>query len=186
MKKITLGIIVVVIATISAQSQDFRKATWGMSPSQVKAAESSKPMQEEADLLVYEVELAGYDAYAGYVFAKGKLTRAKYIIAVEHMNANDYISEYEMLNTLLNKKYGKPIEDVVDWKSRSHATNDKSDWAYEIRMGRLVLYSIYRTSTTEIQIVLNSENYQLVNSIAYESLNEELQKLEEEKVLEDF
>jgi len=186
MKKVVLTLIVVIVTTFTATSQDFRKASWGMSPSQVKASESSELVEKSPDLLVYKTTLAGYDAYAGYIFADGKLTRAKYILAVTHFNNNDYIPEYEMLNDLLKKKYGKPIEDEIDWKSREFETRDKTDWGYEIRMGRLVLYSVYRTTTTEIDAVLSAEDFQIVNSIHYQSLSEELKKLEEEKVLEDF
>ena len=186
MKKIVLAVLTVLLVSSAAISQDFRKATWGMTPSEVKASESDKPLQEEANMLVYETTLAGFDAYAGYIFANGKLTRTKYILKVTHSNDNDYISDYNRLNDLLRKKYGVALKDEINWMTDSPFKNDKSYWGHCISQGDLVLYSIYRTPTTEIGIELSAEDYTIINAIQYSSLNDELKDLEEEKMLENF
>jgi len=186
MKKIVLTIITVTAIAFTAMSQDFRKATWGMSPSQVKSSESSKLMNETSELLVYQTTLAGFEAFAGYIFADGKLTRTKYIMAVTHSNDNDYISDYNRLNGLLKKKYGEPVEDEIYWNTDSSFKNDKSFWGHAISQGYLILYSIYRTSNTEIKIMLSAEDFNIVNEIQYSSISAELKNLEEEKILKDF
>ena len=186
MKKIILAVIIIIVTTFTVMSQDFRKTTWGMSQSQVKSSESDKLVNETSDLLVYKTTLASFDAYVGYIFAGGKLTRAKYIVAENHSNNNDYISDYDMLNALLKKKYGNPIEDETYWKTDSPFKNDKSFWGYAISQGDLVLYSTYRTSNTEIKIMLSAEDFNLINEIQYSSLSSELKNLEEEKILEDL
>lgn len=186
MKKIFLTVTTVIVTTVTLMSQDFRNATWGMSPSQVKSSESSKLIQETSELLVYETTLAGFEVYAGYVFAEGKLTRAKYILTETHSNDNDYVTDYKRLNSLLKKKYGEPVEDKTHWKTDPYNKNDESQWGYAIYKGNLILYSTYRTSTTEIEIMLSAKDYYIINGIQYSSLSDELKNLEEGKMLEGF
>ena len=185
--KTSLITIIVTIATLSLGSQDFRNTTWGMSPNEVKSNETSELIEESSDLLVYLTTLAGYEVYAGYIFIDGKLTRGKYIVLEEYSNKNAYISDYEFLNSLLRKKYGKPVEEEIYWITDNNSLNrDKSDWGHAIFKGDLILYSTYKTSTTEITITLGSEDFDIINEIEYSSMNDELRKMEEEKLLDGF
>lgn len=167
-------------------SQDFRNATWGMSPSQVKSSETSTLVYGTSDLLRYKTTLVGFNAYAIYFFAGDKLTSANYIIDEEHSNNNDYISDYNMLNDILKKKYGEPLEDIAQWSSNSGDKYDKSSWGFSIWLGELELYAIYRTSNSEIKILLNSVDHKIKNQIQYSSTDAELKSLEEKKLLKDF
>lgn len=185
MKNIFLAVITMTLATFNVISQDFRNATWGMSPSQVKSSETSKLIKETSDHLIYQTTLAGYDVDAIYFFASDKLTRANYLLKTRSSNNNDYVYEYDTLNELLKKKYGQPSEEEVQWNSR-YSSSDKSNWGYEIYMGRLILYSIYTTSDSKIKIILSSEDHKITNQIQYSSTNAELKKLEENKLLKDF
>lgn len=184
MKNIVLTMITIIITAASVMSQDFRKATWGMSPSEVKSSETAKLIQEDSDFIVYETTLAGYKAYAGFIFTNGKLVRATYILKEYHSNDNDYITDYNRLNELLKKKYGEPVEDEEYWKTDHRP--DKQYWGSSINRGELVLYSTFRTSTTEIEIALSAEDYSIENVIQYTSISDELKNLEEDKMLEDF
>lgn len=187
MKKIVLAVLTVLITSSTAMSQDFRKATWGMSPSEVKSSESDELIQESDEILVYETTLAGFEAYAGYIFADGKLVRAKYILTEEHTNENDYIDDYNRLNGLLKKKYGEAIADENIWvNDDSVFKDDLTYWGSCIRRGELMLYSTYRNATTEIELSLFGEDYTIINGIQYTSLSPELNNLEEEKYLEDL
>lgn len=185
MKKTVVTVVILIITTFTVMSQDFRNSTWGMSKSQVKSTEKSTLVKETTDLLVYQTTLAGYKVYVGYIFSGNKLTRSKYIVAEPHANNNDYISEYNFFNGLLKNKYGAPVEDKIDWKTDLYS-NDKSAWGLSIMMGDLVLYSRYRTSDTEIKIILASEDYQIINEIEYSSTNPKLKNLEKEKLLKGF
>ena len=186
MRKVVLAIIAVTITTFSVIGQDFRNSTWGMTPNQVKSSEDSKLIEESSELLIYETTLAGYETMAGYIFVKGKLVRAKYILTEEYSNNNEYISDYEYLKSLLNKKYGEPVEDEIDWKSDFPIKNDKSHWGFAIGHGDLVLYSVYKTSNTDIELTVYAEDYRVINEIQYSSTDTELKNLEEEKILEGF
>ncbi len=189
MKKTVVTAVILIITTFTVMSQDFRNSTWGMSKSRVIATEKSKLVKDTTDLLVYQTTLAGYKVYAGYIFSDNKLTRARYIVAEPHINNNDYISQYNFFNDLLKNKYGAPVEDKVDWKIDRKTglhSNDKSDWGLFIMLGDLVLYSRYQTSDTEIEIILASEDYHIINEIEYSSTNPKLKNLEKEKLLKGF
>ena len=184
MKRLVL--IIAILTSLTVMSQDFRKATWGVSPSEVKLSESDKLVEESSEYLVYETTLVGFKTFVEYIFAGDKLVRAKYIINETHFNNNDYVSDYDLLNSFLKKKYGEPVEEEVYWKGDPPYSNDKSGWGFDISIGRLVLYSIYRNEITEIEIILSAEDFNPVIAIQYSSLSEELKKIEEEKILEDF
>jgi len=186
MKKIVLGTLMLLLTSFICVSQDFRGATWGMSQIQVKSSESIRPIIETSDLITYKTTLAGFETYVGYVFAKGKLVRAKYVLTETHSNKNDFLTDYDSLNELLKKKYGPPIENETIWNSDSYLKDDKSNWGYSIRQGDLILYTIYSSSETEIQIRLSAVDYQIFNEIQYSSTDVELISLEAEKLLEGF
>lgn len=178
MKKIILLLFNLIIYT-SIFSQDFRKATWGMSIRQVKETETNEIVEESSDYLVFKTSLASIDAYAIYIFVGDKLTRGKYLITETHSNKNDYISDYKKLNGLLNKKYNEPIENEIFWKNDLYK-NDYPQWGFAISIGHLIYYSKYKTSNTEINIMLSGDNYEINNSIEYKSI--ELEKLEKETI----
>lgn len=186
MKKIILAVITVTLTTFNLISQDFRNATWGMSPSQVKSSETSKLIKETSDFLKYQTTLAGYDVDAIYFFASDKLTRANYVLKVTYLKVNEYVYDYDTLNELLKKKYGQPLEDKEQWNSKSIYKNDKSYWGNQIYYGVLILYSIYTTSDSKIKIILSSQDNKITNQIQYSSTNAELKRLEENKLLKDF
>lgn len=163
--------------TVSAFSQDFRKATWGMSLSQVKSTETNEVVKETSELVAYKTTLAGFEAYAIYIFAGNKLTRGKYLITENHSNKNDYISDYNSLNELLKKKYGEPTENQTYWKNDLYK-DDYSDWGFAVSLGHLLYYSTYKNSNTEITIMLSGDNYEIENVIEYTSTS--LGKVEEE------
>jgi hypothetical protein len=185
MRKIVLAVITLTL-TLTVMGQDFRKVTWGMSPNQVKSRETDELMEETSELLIYKTNLAEYDALLGYIFASEKLIRTKYIVTETHLNWNDYVSDYDRLNGFLKKKYGEPLVDTALWTTDSSLKESKSYWGHAISDGKLILFSIYSSSNTEISITLSAEDYKLVNEIDYSSTSAELKSIEEEEILKDF
>ena len=186
MKRFVFTLLIASISSLTLTGQDFRKTTWGMSPNEVKESESLELVQETEDALVYETTIAGLNTYLGYIFTDGKLTRTKYYITEIHMNESEYVTDYDYLNGFLKKKYGIPTQEEVAWKDDSPYKARKSDWGNRIEDGDLTLFTIYNTSNTEIKIRLSAEDYKIFLEIQYSSMSEELKKLEEEKILEDF
>ena len=186
MKKILLAVLTVVIANSNLHSQDFRNVSWGMSLSQVKSSEQIKPIEESSEYLVYEITLAQFDTYLVYFFTDNNLIRARYVINENHINVNDYISDYNILSGFLQKKYGEPIEEEEKWNSESTFKNDKSFWGHSIRQGDLVLYKTYTSQNTDIGIWLGSEDYEVLHIIEYSSTKPDHKSIEERKILKDF
>lgn len=185
MKKI-FSILILFIAVSAMQAQDFRKATWGMTKSQVKATESLEIVTEDEDNLIYETTLAGYDVYLAYVFVNGKLAKARYAFDETHINKNDYISDYEYFKTNLEKKYGEALVDEEMWYTDSYMKNDKTSWGRAISNGELKMFARFANSKTVITTALLAQDYRIVHLIEYSSTDPEINKLEEEKILEDL
>ncbi len=78
MKRFVLAVAFVCVASF-VSGQGFRKTTWGMTKSQVKASEDLEIMEQDEDFIMYETTLAHNDVYVIYVFTNGKLTRSKYV-----------------------------------------------------------------------------------------------------------
>lgn len=170
-----------------AYGQDFRKTTWGMTKDQVKKTETSEILKETDEVLAYRAELAGYESFVIYIFAGDKLTRAKYSIIEQHSNKNDYISDYNSIKELLEKKYGTPKEDEKVWKNDLYK-DDYSQWGFAVSLGHLMYYSSWETDRTSVFFLLNGENYEIETVIEYTS--KELSAVEDDmrvkKALSNF
>lgn len=162
----------------SQSESDFRNVNWGMSKSEVKQVETSKLAQEETNSLFYRTELAGFNAFVGYIFAGDKLTRGKYVLLEDHSNKNDYISDYKKLKKLLTKKYGIPEKDESIWKNNLYK-DDYEDWGTAISIGHLINYSMWKTNRTDVTLYLSGENYKISTVIEYQSV--ELKDVEKEQ-----
>jgi hypothetical protein len=148
-------------------TMDFRKTTWGMSKSQVKATEVGPP-DERDDVLSYSIEIAGMRCFLVYIFVEDKLVRAKYRFAAEHSNKNDYIEDYLDLKKTLEKKYGELKEDDVLWKDNLYR-KDSSERGFAVSLGHLSYYSEWDTENTAILLFLTGENYTIKLGIEYSS-----------------
>lgn len=165
----------------------FRKTTWGMSREEVKSRETGKVLYDTEKMLIYEGSIAGLDCDIVYIFAGGKLVRAKYHITEEHSNENRYISDYKSLKKSLTKKYGQPIMDEHHWK-RDLYKDDPQRWGFAISIGDLSYYAAWDTLQTIILLALFGDNYDVTLGTEYKS--KELKELEErekeKKLLEEF
>ena len=178
MKKNILIFTILLITTSGLiYGQDFRKANWGMTKAQVKQTETSEILKETDELLSYKSELAGYKSLVIYIFAGDKLTRAKYSIIEEHSNKNDYMTDYNSIKGMLEKKYGTPKDDEKVWKNDLYK-EDYSQWGFAVSLGHLMYYSSWENDRTSIFFLLNGENYELKTVIEYTS--KELGSVEDE------
>lgn len=182
MKKI-FSILMVFMAVSAIQAQDFRKASWGMSKTQVKAIETLAIVEEDPEFIFYETTLAGHDVYLGYFFINEKLTRARYVINEIYMNKQEYIEDYKYLNAMLVKKYGEPSIEEEIWRENSTWKDDK---AFALSVGDLEMFTSYSTPKSTITMILYSEDLAIGNIIEYSSTDPEINTLEEEKILEAF
>ena len=185
MKRFAFVMLLVLMAW-TIKSQDFRKANWGMTKSEVKATEALKVVEEDSEYILYETTLAHNDVYVIYVFTNGKLTRSKYVLNEVHLNAQDFIADFENFERLLTQKYGEPYEHEKKWLDEDTYGRGKENWGRRIKNGDLLIYSSFKTAETDLSVLIYGKDYSTIVAIEYNSTNPEINKLEEEKILEDL
>jgi predicted RND superfamily exporter protein len=189
-KKFLLSILVLIFMLFClsgySQENDFRKTNWGMTKEEVKSTENNKIIDEDLgsteEVIVYKDQISSFDCFIGYIFVKNKLASAGYYINEEHSNKNVYIDDYEKLKDLLSKKYGNPIRDDVIWRDDLYK-EDKSEWGLAISIGDLAYKALWETPTTEIELLLSGDNYNIELGIKY--VSKELKDWANEIVKED-
>lgn len=166
---------------------NFRKTNWGMSKEQVKAIENKKSDGENDNILYYKVEISKDNFACFYYFLEDKLYQAAYVFDGKHTNKNDYIDDFKKFKEILIKKYGKPKTDKVIWKNDLFK-DEKQNWGTAISVGHLVYTASWKTTTTEIILLLFGDNYEINLGIKYESkkLREWADKIIEEKAKNSF
>jgi len=171
---------------------DFRGATWGMSPDEVKSTEPGTPFvegkaSEPKMALGYKDRIDTFNCHVAYTFIHGKLVSGMYIIKEEHTNQTDYLEDFKRLWVLLSEKYGKPIIDRTNWKNDLYK-NDPSHWRTAVAIGHMTKGSKWETPNTDIILSLHGDNFKIGLVITYTSkefkyLDEELKKKEAKKKL---
>ncbi len=162
---------------------DFRKTSWGMSSSRVKALEASQPVHEQDGMLVFTGTISSLETYIGYFFTSDMLTRARYLISKNHANKNDYITDFDVLKAQLIKKYGKPTEDETKWKN-SLFKDHPGEWGHAISQGDLAYRAIWATPRTRIVLALFAQDYDI--SLALDYISTDLGHIEETQDLLNF
>lgn len=166
---------------------NFRKTKWGMSMQQVKESEPLEIVHSEDNVLGYKVKVLDKEVYLVYIFVENKLVRSRYVLAEEHTNKNDFISDYKMFQNILIKKYGKPVKNDIYWRNNLYK-RDPSNWGMAIGLGHLSYFSNWDTQDTEIICFLNGDNFNIKCAVEYSSKKmEQLEKnYKEKKGLENF
>jgi hypothetical protein len=171
-KLVTCSFVMVLIVWLAGVSwggeYHFRKTTWGMSKQEVKNSESFKPAREENLFLTYKSRVLDKDVFIVFIFAEGKLVRAKYILAEEHANKNNHIRDYKDLKKILTKKYGKSTNEDIIWSNDLYH-DDYSEWGVAVSLGHLAYFSNWETNSTIVTCYLLGENYRVQCGVEYRS-----------------
>lgn len=153
---------------------DFRNAKWGDDKETVKKYEKEPLAYEEENVLGYETSVSGNNTYCLYWFDKnGKLYQSGYsLIMPEGVGEGQYISTYNALKDDLTEIYGDPWEDeiipLVDQKQI-----DYSGEASSLRYGYVTYRTQWKTSTTDIMLGMQSQDYKVQTLISYTDINYE-------------
>jgi len=172
--------------------KDFRQAAWGMTASQVRAAESQAPAsvadKDGAALLRYDaVTFQGLMAQVVYILTRDRLVRAKYVFSADHDDANDFIGDFKAIEPLLTKQFGKPAESRAIWEDdstqlepKSYLDQDRASPAnilasdplvgLAVSLGHLRLYTLWIGPRTRILHALSGENHRITHQIEYRSV----------------
>ncbi len=168
----------------TAAEFDFRKTKWGMSRKEVKKSEKINLNSEHGNILGYQGILSGLDVTIYYIFSGDKLVRAKYYFNETHSNDNDYLSDFEELHELLQKKYGKSETSYI-WKNNLFK-GDSDRMGIAISNGHLLCYSMWETDITDIILSISGDNNSIQTEIEYSSKQYgKLESQEKEKMALD-
>lgn len=151
----------------TVQSKEgFRKVSWGASLSEAKTSESSDPLVEESDALLYEIKLGRFSCRAIYLFIGDQLVRGKYIVVDEYQNQTNYLTAYDELKDFVSKKYGTPDGDVTYWMNDLYK-DDYSEWGMAVGCGHLSKFANWGTLESKISLGLSGENFAIQLAVEY-------------------
>ncbi len=87
---------------------DFRNAYWGMTKSEVKYSEATRPNTEGEGYITYKETVMGLDAIVGFHFLDGSLVEAGYAFREPQQDEIVYLREYDKVKRILTHAYGEP------------------------------------------------------------------------------
>jgi len=172
---------------VAGQGPDFRKATWGMTPDQVRTTEPAPPAEvtESEGEVVLRYETA--DSRLLYIFVDNKLVRAKDISKATHEDPNGFIADFAALEPELLEKYGKPTTDRAIWENdlfqqerlpyleqdRAHASDILPSDRFtglSVSLGYLKMYTERTTARTSITHALTGADNHILHQVEYRAL----------------
>lgn len=204
----------VVAATVQAASDEapFRRAHWGMTQAEVRVTEDLPIARINERVITYESGLARLDVRIIYSFNDdGKLEKAGHVFDEVHRDPQGHVTDFDRIRSLLERKYGSPVEDEQFWgqsgsteaddgrgkrafgltasrRSGGRIDRDKEHWGERIADQALALLVRWESDDTEIIMNLSGETGEIVHGLLYKSLiplgpsKEEL----EEQALDDL
>jgi hypothetical protein len=169
-RKLILAALLVTATQAQEPAPDFRKAVWGMSPSEVKTGEAQKPVLEKDQglkrIVAYSDHIIGLECAVYYIFVQNQLIRAKYLILEDHSNKSEYLLDFTALEKALTEKYGKPTKQETLWKNDLFRT-EPQQWGLAVSAGHLMKYSSWETARTVISIIIKGDNYEVSLGVEY-------------------
>jgi len=118
MKKII--ILIVMLCHSLSYAGDFRGSNWGDSKEQAMKTESYKLKSSDDHSLEYIGEANGGKAIILYDFFKNRLFCGAYISNIKTKNYNQYLIDYDTLNSKLKDMHGEPDVEQDIWVDGSY------------------------------------------------------------------
>lgn len=150
----------------------FRNLEWGITMDAVKQLETTNPIDESEDILVYDSEMLGMPIVIIYQFIDNRLFRYGYLTTQNHSNPNNYLYDYQTVKDALIKQYGKPVvgkgfTDII-WRDNCY-TNKPDRHGYAAGIGHLIRCTEWEINERNTSIVLTvcGQNHQLDICIIY-------------------
>ena len=154
-----------------AQQFDFRNTRWGISQDDIRLSEKTKPVCDNCrkeGQIIYETSVMAKKMALLYDTIEDKLVSAGYILIENYTNENKYIETFEGFKKQLTSKYGKPTTDKIVWRSDSNKYVP-NQYGMAVSIGDLEYKAKWETDRTEINMILNGNDYRITCGIMYYS-----------------
>jgi hypothetical protein len=180
MKKISLLAVLCVISASTACSQDFGNHSWGDSMEKVKATEGNKEWKElEAaedftKRIYYKNAFMGLDANVLFQFFENQLSFISITFTEKFHNGDDYMAEYNRINTSLQTEYGSAKVEK-HWSVDTYKDSiDK--WGQALIEGHLDMYTEWKIPNVEaprtlIDHSIGDNDSNIIHGIRYFSVD---------------
>jgi hypothetical protein len=145
----------------------FRNVNWGATGDEVKRLMKDTPISDTPSVISFADTVDYLQAYCGFVLAGGRFVRGGYLITETHVNDNTFLSDFDRIDALLTKKYGKPSRSGRVW--RDDLYRDRlNDWGMAVKTGHLTVQSEWRIGKVEVVHRLRGDNFRVEHRIDYQ------------------
>jgi hypothetical protein len=144
----------------------FRNIPWGLTADEVKRRMKDKPAADNDRVIVFPDRVGSLTAHCCFALAGGRFVRGQYRFAEEHANDNLFLDDFDAIDGLLSKKYGKPAENKRVWRDDLYK-DDRTEWGMAVKTGRLIVYSTWKMGKVRIAHGLSGDNYEVEHVIEY-------------------
>lgn len=150
----------------AANVDGFGKVKWGQGLAAVRKAYPA--LTETGNFWSMVTDLAGRPVVAAFFFdSKDRLALAMVMTRTRHGAATKYLDEHDELAKLLAIKYGAPSAPPRDVWTSTHDSDD--DRGLALIMGRMARHTVWRTPSTDINLMTTGEKLNAKTAIRYAS-----------------
>jgi len=143
-------------------SVERQRVDWGMSVVDVKGNELIPPtwevrapiVEEFEHRVAYHTQIEGIDTSLSYTFYQDQLAQAKYVFEPKHEDASEYVQDFHAVQEWITQSYGPPTSVQEIWLDSLYQY-DRSLWGQALLRGHLILVAEWKTSESQIALVLN-------------------------------
>ena len=147
----------------------FDEMHWGVSKKEVVEKEGSPADQRTVrgqEIMRYRQRVINVECAIDYYFSANKLSRTLFSFEGEHLDKNGYLRDYQKVKGTLARKFGPPLEEVVNWSDTSYK-DDYSSWGEAVSLGHMEMSSRWMTPQTEITASLSGADEQILLTVEY-------------------
>ncbi len=165
----------------------FRGVPWGATADEVRRQIKEKPLFDGEALVAFADTVGSLKAHCVFKLVGGRFVRGQYQFAEEHVSSNLFFEDFDQIDALLSKKYGKPATTEKVWKE--DLFKDRPDkWGRAVEAGHLMVHSQWRAGQVTITHLLHGDNFKVTHRMEYkrddmETLEHSIREQEDQKKL---
>jgi hypothetical protein len=168
---------------VSYAPRNFEEMQWGLSKKQIVELEGKPSDQRKVrdlEVIRYQQRIINLDCAIDYFFAANKLSRTRFSFTGDYVDKNAYLQDYQKIKGALVQKFGRPLEEGMNWYDTSYK-DDFDSWGVAVGLGQLELSSRWLTPQTEITASLSGADEEILLTVEYAGLEiKDLAKKSEE------